>query len=65
MNRTPITDSGSLTTNRKKLVRILEELNSDSEDDWSYKLKDCGNGLYGINVYDENGQLVKENATLW
>ena len=43
--------------NYDKAVKVAKEL-SDNDEDWTYEVVDCKNGLGRIDVYDEDGELV-------
>ena len=38
--------------------------NVDADDDWTYVVVDCKNGLGRIDVYDEDGELIAEGFVL-
>lgn len=43
--------------NIEKAKSLANEMNS-YEDDWSYVVEDCGNGLGRIDIIDEDGEVV-------
>ena len=43
--------------NIEKAKDLADKMNS-YDDDWTYELFDCGNGLGRIDVIDEDGEVV-------
>jgi len=46
-----------------KAIKIAEGV-QQFDDDWTYKVVDCKNGLGRIDVYDEDGGLVVKGFTV-